>query len=61
MAIKTYTLTVVYDTEEDDIKFIEEDVETDKRYFEVGTLHLEDYWDKETLDMIDTMYDLGVS
>ncbi len=61
MAIKTYTLTVVYDTEEDDIKFIEEDVETDKRYFEVGTLHLEDYWDKETLDMVDKMYDIGVS
>ena len=59
MAIKTYKLTVVYDEAEDDIKFLSEEIERDKRYFEVGTLYLEDYFDDETLDMMHKMYDIG--
>ena len=59
MAIKTYKLTVVYDEAEDDIKFLSEEIERDKRYFEVGTLYLEDYFDEEDFRMMDSLYEVG--
>ena len=63
MPKKKYTLTISYNDESDQVEYITESLDNDKddyqRYFEVGTIDITEYWDKEALDLIDQMYDIG--
>ena len=63
MPKKKYTLTISYNDESDQVEYITESLDNDEedyqRYFEVGTVDITEYWDKEALDLIDQMYDIG--
>ena len=59
MAEKTYTLTITYDEETEEIVEYKEYIDTDDRWFSVGDIDLTEYWDKEAMSWIDKMYDIG--
>ena len=59
MALKTYILEITYDDEKGEIEEIYEEIEQDIRYFRIGTLDMKDYWDEETMGMLNKMYDIG--
>ena len=59
--LKTYTLTIMYDDEVDEIEYINEEIEEDVRHFTVGTVDITDYWDDEAIHLISKMYDIGES
>ncbi len=59
--IKKYILTIEYDTKTEEIEYIQEELEDDVPVFEYGDIILNDYFDKETLEMIEDMYEIGVS
>ena len=49
MSTKIYTLVIKYDDDRDKIESIEEDIEVERRYWDVDGIELSDYWDKETI------------
>ena len=59
MAEKTYTLTITYDDETEEIVEYEEFIDMDDRWFSVGNIDLTDYWDKEAVSWIGDMHDIG--
>ena len=59
MGEKTYTLTITYDDETEEIVEYEEFIDTDDRWFSVGDIDLTDYWDKEAVSWIGDMHDIG--
>jgi hypothetical protein len=59
MAEKTYTLTITYDEETEEVVEYQEYIDADDRWFSVGDIDLTDYWDKEAISWIDEMYDIG--
>ena len=61
MALKTYILSIMYDEDVDEIEYINEEIEEDKRYFKVGEIDLVDYFDEDSLNIIDEMYDVGIT
>ena len=63
MALKTYTLTIEYDEETEEVEYIQEyiDEEEFECLVEFGCIDMSEYWDKETMELIDEIYDVGVS
>ena len=61
MALKTYILSIMYDEDVDEIEYINEEIEEDKRYLKVGEIDLVDYFDEDSLNIIDEMYDVGIT
>lgn len=59
--MKKYTLSILYDEDIDEIEYISEDIEEDVRTFMVGDIDITGYWDKDTLELISKMYDIGVA
>ncbi len=59
--LKTYTLTIMYDDEADEVEYISQEIERDNRYFKIGDIEITDYWDEESINMISKMYDIGES
>tara|TARA_X000001388_G_scaffold77354_1_gene77797 strand:+ start:1585 stop:1770 length:186 start_codon:yes stop_codon:yes gene_type:complete len=59
MPEKTYTLTITYDDETEEIVEYQEYIDTDDRWFSVGDVDLTEYWDKEAISWIPIMHDLG--
>jgi hypothetical protein len=61
MAMKTYYLEIVIDTETDEVVLIDEEVVTERPSYVVGNYDLADYFDKEDLDHMDKNYIHGES
>ena len=59
MAEKTYTLTITYDDETEEVVEYQEYIDMDDRWFSVGNIDLTDYWDKEAVSWIGDMHDIG--
>lgn len=58
---KVYELVIVYDTESEEIKFIDETTTADKPSFTIGNVDITEYYDEDILKLIDECYVLGES
>jgi hypothetical protein len=61
MAIKTYYLEIIVDTETDEVVLIDEEVVTERPSYIVGEYDLADYFDNEDLVYMDKNYIHGES
>ena len=59
--IKRYTLTIEYNTETEEIEYIQEELTDNSEVFEYGDIILDDYFDEEALELISEAYILGIS
>lgn len=57
----TYKLTVIYDKQTDNIESLIEEFTENAPCIFYGDLVLDDYWDEESIDLINQMYEVGVS
>ena len=62
-SIKKYILTIAYNEGTEEIEYIQEEmVEDEKEHaFEYAELILDDYFDKESLELVSSKYILGIS
>ena len=66
MALKTYTLTIEYDEDTEEGEYIQEYIDEEEfeclvEFESSGCIDMSEYWDKETMELIDEIYDVGVS
>ncbi len=66
MALKTYTLTIEYDPDTEEVEYIQEYVDEEEfeclvEFESSGCVDMSEYWDKEALEWADEIYDVGVS
>ena len=59
--IKRYILTIEYNTDTEEIEYIQEEVTDNTEVFEYADLVLNDYFDEEALELISEAYILGIS
>ena len=59
--IKRYILTIEYNTETEEIEYIQEEIVDNDRILEYGDIVLSDYFDDEALELISEAYILGIS
>ena len=59
--IKRYILTIEYNTETEEIEYIQEEMIDKNEVFEHGDLVLDEYFDEEALELIKDSYILGIS
>ena len=59
--IKRYILTIEYNTETEEIEYIQEEMIDNNEVFEHGDLVLDEYFDEEALELIKDSYILGIS
>ena len=59
--IKRYILTIEYNTDTEEIEYIQEEMVNDDSLWEYGDLILDDYFDEESLELIKEAYILGIS
>jgi len=59
--IKRYVLTIEYNTDTEEIEYIQEEVIDNSEVFEYADLVLNDYFDEEALELISESYILGIS
>ena len=58
---RTYILTIEYNNKTSEIVNIQEEFAETNSSFYYGDIALEDYWDKEAIDLMSQMDDIGVS
>ena len=66
MALKTYTFTIEYDPDTEEVEYIQEYVDEEEfeclvEFESSGCVDMSEYWDDETMKLIDKIYDVGVS
>ncbi len=59
--IKRYILTIEYNTDTEEIEYIQEEIVDNEEFFEYGDFILDDYFDEETLELLEDSYILGIS
>ena len=59
--IKRYILTIEYNTDTEEIEYIQEEIVDNEEFFEYGGFILDDYFDEETLELLEDSYILGIS
>jgi|TARA_Y100000310_G_scaffold135869_1_gene134774 hypothetical protein len=59
MSKKVYTLTIEYDSDNEQIEFVREEIIEDEVATVYGEIDMEDYFDKETLELLKGLYILG--
>ena len=59
--IKRYILTIEYNTETEEIEYIQEELTDNEEVFEYGDIILDEYFDEEALELISESYILGIS
>ena len=59
--VKRYILTIEYNTETEEIEYIQEEMIDNNEVFEHGDLVLDEYFDEEALELIKDSYILGIS
>jgi len=60
-AVKKYILTIEYNTETEEIEYIQEEIVDDEEVFEYNDIVLNDYFDEEALELISEAYIIGIS
>ena len=60
-SIKRYILTIEYNTDTEEVEYIQEEMVDDDSVFEYGDIILDDYFDDESLELIKDSYILGIS
>jgi len=58
---KRYVLTIEFDPDSDLVEFISEELIEDEPTVFVDNLDISDYWDEESMELIEEMYDVGVT
>jgi hypothetical protein len=61
MALKTYVLTIEYDEESEEVEYLTEQCVEEEFECLVDDLDISQYWDEETMKLIDEIYDVGIS
>ena len=62
MSIKKYILTIEYNTDTEEIEYIQEEIiDDDEAIFEYGDITINEYFDEDTLKMLEGIYILGIS
>ena len=66
MALKTYTVTIAYDKDKEEVEYIEEYVDEEEfeclvEFESSGCVDMSEYWDEETRKLASEIYDVGVS
>ena len=66
MALKTYTVTIEYDPDKEEVEYIQEYVDEEEfeclvEFESSGCVDMSEYWDDETMKLVDKIYDVGVS
>ena len=66
MALKTYTVTIEYDPDKEEVEYIQEYVDEDEfeclvEFESSGCLDMSEYWDEEAMELASEIYDVGVS
>jgi hypothetical protein len=61
MALKTYVLTIEYDDESEEVEYLTEQCIEEEFECFVDDLDISQYWDEETMKLIDEIYDVGIS
>ena len=66
MALKTYTLTIEYDPDTEEVEYIQEYVDEDEfeclvEFESSGCVDMSEYWDEEAMELASEIYDVGVS
>jgi len=59
--IKRYILTIEYNTETEEVEYIQEEMVDNDEVFEYRDLVLDEYFDEEALELIKDSYILGIS
>tara|TARA_R100000008_G_scaffold36122_1_gene20604 strand:- start:673 stop:864 length:192 start_codon:yes stop_codon:yes gene_type:complete len=59
--IKRYELTIEYNTETEEIEYINEEIIDDDSLFTYGEIVLNNYFDEDSLKMLSDDHTLGVS
>ena len=59
--LKRYILMIEYNTETEEIEYIQEEIVDNDRMLEYGDIVLNDYFDDEALELISGAYILGIS
>jgi len=57
--MKTYILTISYNEDTDEVEYLTEEVLCDDTIVELGELDMSEYFDEETIEMIDNEYIVG--
>lgn len=60
-AVKRYILTIEYNTDTEEIEYIQEEMIDDEEVFEYNDIVLNDYFDEEALELISEAYIIGIS
>ena len=58
---RIYILTVEYNKDSSEIIGIKEEFRETDKTFNYGEMFLEDYWDEETVKLMDQMYEVGLT
>ena len=58
---KIYYLEICFDDSSDSIEYVKEFIEGDSKCVTVGTVDLTDYWDEDSITLLDDIYDVGIS
>ena len=66
MALKTYTFTIEYDPDTEEVEYIQEYVDEEEfeclvEFESSGSVDMSEYWDEETMKLASEIYDVGVS
>ena len=66
MGTKTYTLTIEYNDETEQVEYITEHVDVDEfeclvEFESSKIIDMSEYWDEEALELAKQIYDVGVS
>ena len=56
---RIYTLKIVYNTVNDECEFVEEKITSDSFRTIIPNVDLEDYFDEDTIQMINESYEVG--
>jgi len=59
--IKTYTLTICYNDDTDEVEYIKESVDGTFKCLYYGDIDISEYFDEETLGYMDEFYEIGDS
>ena len=57
----TYILTIEYDPDSDEIDSITEEIIKEEPCIYYGDVDMSDYWDEDSVKLIEDMYDVGVT
>ena len=59
--LKVYNLKICYNDKTGQLEYIQESIDVERKTLYLGTIDISDYFDEETMALMDEMYDVGDS